>query len=167
MANKRSRPGQSQEFDEITLVNPSPAFPLDVHRSSFMQSNANQQSHRYSESPSQSRQSVFSAPSSPPPKDPRDNEPFLKRCFNCKKLLDHTKDIFIDSPFCTQECRNVRIAIDKAAEDALKKAPKAKAPASTPIPIPIPGSASNRGMIRILKGFQEFWRKMWPKTRTE
>ncbi|XP_021653931.2 protein INCREASED RESISTANCE TO MYZUS PERSICAE 1 isoform X1 [Hevea brasiliensis] len=107
MSKKRSRVGQSQSFGDITTLNqqqPSPellwdaALPVDV--------------------PDQSRPSILTV-SSPPLmyEMVRGNgDCFLERCYHCKKMLDQNKNIYMygDSAFCTLECREAQIAIDKA-----------------------------------------------------
>ncbi|XP_048227154.1 FCS-Like Zinc finger 3 [Ricinus communis] len=132
MANKRSRPGRSQSFTDIALFDappPQPFSELPPDPSALLSNNRLLHN--------QPRQIVFSALSYSAPLDPRrPNVDFLEICSTCKKWVDHTKDIYMynDSSFCTQECRNVQIAIDKAAEDARKKAKSKK--------------TSNRGMNR-------------------
>uniref|UniRef100_A0A2P2QR56 Senescence-associated family protein n=1 Tax=Rhizophora mucronata TaxID=61149 RepID=A0A2P2QR56_RHIMU len=50
---------------------------------------------------------------------------FLEACFRCRKPLGHNADIFMyrgNTPFCSEECRQIQIEMDEADDKSWKTA---------------------------------------------
>ncbi|CAK7346549.1 unnamed protein product [Dovyalis caffra] len=115
MPGKRSRLNQSQSFGDIGFGNDR-LSPWDA---GFTTDNMDDQSH----------QRIITVSPPPPllPKKEKDigggvleTEHFLERCHRCMKRLSQKQDVYMYGylgAFCSHECREAQIAIDRAGQE--------------------------------------------------